>query len=190
MNARSPRSLGVALVGLAIVLAGCGSAAASPTAAPSTPAGTPAGAASATAVVTTQPSAPPPPSAPGASQVPNVLGHVATFLQDLADAYHGGTLATLAPRLHPAVMARYGEAACPASLGAIQPDATFALRVRSIGPLMTWDWVTDGRTASVRDTVTVAVDVTRSGSTSTAEFHFAFVNGELRWFSDCGTPLA
>jgi hypothetical protein len=55
---------------------------------------------------------------------------------------------------------------------------------------MTWDWTTDSRTTPVPDTVTVVVEVVRSGATSSAEFHFAFLNGQLRWFSDCGTPLA
>jgi hypothetical protein len=41
----------------------------------------------------------------------------------------------------------------------------------------------------VPDTVTVAVDLTRAGATSATEFHFAFVDGQVRWFSDCGTPL-
>jgi hypothetical protein len=157
---------------------------------PSIVAATAASTAAAGPTATTRPTAATASSASaGPSQPPNVLGLVAAFLAELADAYHAGTVSALAPRLHPAVLARYGEAACQASLGSIQADPTYAVRVRSVGPLATWDWASDGRTTPITDTATVAVDLVRSGATSAAELHFAFVDGQLRWFSDCGTPL-
>jgi hypothetical protein len=197
MNQRQLLGAGAIIAGLAIALAGVaglagafGGRSAAGSAAPSLVAATSAPTFAATPLVTTQPTtAATVLATSGPSQPPNVMGLVAMFVQELVDAYHAGSVSVLVPRLHPEVIARYGEAACRASLGAIEPDATYAVSVRSIGPLATWDWVSDGRTTPIPNTVTVAVDLVRAGARSAAEFHFAFVDGQLRWFSDCGAPL-
>jgi hypothetical protein len=41
----------------------------------------------------------------------------------------------------------------------------------------------------VVDVYTVTADVTALGTSARRELHFGWTDGELRWFTDCGTPL-
>jgi len=109
---------------------------------------------------------------------------------NLITAYRSATVGSLAGQLHPAVIARYGEAACRTSLGGIAADPAYALVVKSISQPGAWDWTTDGRTSKITDTLTISVDVTRSGAPSSTEIHLVVLDGVVRWFSDCGTPLS
>ncbi len=96
---------------------------------------------------------------------------------------------TLMARLHPEVLARYGADQCRAYV-ATQGDASFGLALVATTELEAWNYATDDVSTEVPDTFTATVDQSRAGDTSRRDIHFAYVEGEIRWFSDCGTPVS
>lgn len=109
------------------------------------------------------------------------LEEVAAFAADLAAALRTGDGDALDARLHPAVVALYGSEACRLALAdVVEPDRDLTV-TSSTGPA-DWDWVIDGRSIPVADVVTATL-------ADGAQSHFGYVDGELRWFTDCGEPL-
>ena len=53
-----------------------------------------------------------------------------------------------------------------------------------------WEYATDGQSTPIPDAITVSASVTANGATETRELHVAMVDGEVRWLTDCGTPIA
>jgi hypothetical protein len=106
----------------------------------------------------------------------------------LIPAIRGPDVPTLMALLHPATIERYGEAACRTYLGSLR-DPTFNVVIRSVAAPAPWTWERDGRSTVIPDAWAVQADLTTNGTTSTQEIHVAPVAGELRWFTDCGTPL-
>ena len=110
----------------------------------------------------------------------------AAFVPELVAAIRAGDNDFKYARLHPAVIDRYGEAICRAGLSPAQPD--FVMDVVSVGPPEAWDWVTDGVTTTIPDTIPVTVRRIGDDGTTLVEavIHLADVEGEIRWFTDCG----
>ncbi len=106
----------------------------------------------------------------------------------LVPAIRSNDVATLRAKLHPATIERYGEAACRTYFTALN-DPAFDVVVHDVRPPAAWDYVTDGRTTSIPDAWEVAADLTSQGKTEARALHVALVGGEIRWFTDCGTPL-
>ncbi|MFI5054449.1 MAG: hypothetical protein ACHQDE_08820, partial [Acidimicrobiia bacterium] len=68
-------------------------------------------------------------------------------------------------------------------------DSTFGIAITALHAPAAWDWTTDGKTSSIPDVWTVDATVS-SGTTSAAQsLHVAIVDGQVTWFTDCGTPL-
>ena len=99
--------------------------------------------------------------------------------------------ATLLARLDPAVLETYGDAQCRAYLeGLAPPGPTF--EVVGVGEPAPWDYgERDGRQILVEDAIAVDLLVTNPGAEPTAQVaHVRYDGSELRWFTDCGEPLA
>lgn len=108
----------------------------------------------------------------------------ATFLSELASAIRTGDVTFLVSRLHPAVIQRFGIAACQAKLNTTA-DPTARFTVQSVSAPTTYTWTTDTRTTQVPDTISVAVTRVSFGQTSSGIVHIAAVNGQQRWFTNC-----
>jgi hypothetical protein len=106
------------------------------------------------------------------------------FLAGLSTALTNGDAAFLRARLHPAVVDRYGAAACDAF--AAGPHTATNIVVSELGPPGTFSWQSDGLARDVPDTNTAIA--TQNGTSQ--PIHLALVDGTWRWFADCGTPQA
>jgi hypothetical protein len=115
---------------------------------------------------------------------------VGTFFGEWARALAAGDEAFLVAKLHPAVPERYGNDACVAYLGGITAPAATAEVVDVVDTVGPWTWETDGRATEIPDTITARLRRTEDGSTFIeSEVHVALLDGDVRWFTDCGTPL-
>lgn len=141
-------------------------------------------------VPTVPPSAAPTdPPAPVPSPSPDTEALVAAFFADLVEAIRAGSVGSMGDRLHPAVIGRYGEVACAQELASRAADPGFDVAVVAISASAPWDYVTDERTTTIEETLTVDARVTSGGTSGAREFHVTIIDGEIRWFTDCGTLL-
>lgn len=200
------RGLGAILVVVGLVLAGVGAAGAfgvfrSPTAAAPTPSPllTPAPAPSAAetepiavATPTTAPTVAPTP-VPTPEPTTDVEALVRAFFVELAAALREGRARDMVDALAPAVFERYGREACEARFENQPAEPSRAFEITAVRPPAPWDWTLDGRTTTIPDAITVEARVTgptpSGDATADAEIHVQLVDGEVRWFTDCGEPL-
>ena len=96
--------------------------------------------------------------------------------------------ATLVAILHPATIERYGVDACLAALSRLN-DPTFDVLIHAVASPAPWDYTTDGVTTTIPDALDVDASITTQGATTVSSLQVAIVAGEVRWFTDCGTPL-
>jgi hypothetical protein len=127
-------------------------------------------------------------TAPRPAATPDPFTRVAAFTSVLVPAMRDADAATLVAILHPATLERYGTDACLAELGRLN-DPTFDIVVHGVRSPEPWAYRTDGLTTTIADALGVDASVTANGSTAATELHLAIVDGEVRWFTDCGTPL-
>ena len=114
---------------------------------------------------------------------------VEAFFAQWVAALQAGDAAFLFGRLHPAVVERYGEPACRTYLGGFRFPAAAVQVLSSDAATAVWAWDTDGRSSPIADAVGVRLRRTEDGATFTeSDAHVALVDGEIRWFTDCGTP--
>lgn len=109
------------------------------------------------------------------------------FLAELQRAERESDTAFLLARLHPAVIERYGEDVCRATVAeAADPTSTFdVVGIDHTGP---WDYTSDGQTTTIADTTFVLTNRTvHAQPTQQVQVHVAAVGGQQRWFTDC-TP--
>ena len=185
--------IGAVLVSLgAAGLAGAGplapTSAAGPTAAPTPTSGPTPIPSSSPANPTASTPAPTPTATEAPSPTPDRLALVQALYARLVPAIRGPDVETLLALLHPATIERYGEPACRTYFAGLR-DPTFDVVVRSVAPPAPWIWERDGRSTTIADAWAVQADLTANGSASSQEIHVAVVGGEVRWFTDCGTPL-
>lgn len=110
------------------------------------------------------------------------------FLAALATAIQEGDADFQVERLHPAVIERYGEDACRADIE-MRTDPTRAFADPQVREEPEdFDYASDGLSEIIPDTIVVDAQVTADGATNAQEVHLAEVDGEFRYFSDCGTP--
>ena len=195
MNGRTIVGAASLLVGLAVIAAAVvylgddsrGAAASRATAAAGTPRATSeASAPPASATASAPPTAAAPASRPPSS--PDPFTRVSAFYSVLVPAMRDADADTLMSILHPATIDRYGLAACQAELGSLD-GPTYDVIVHGVLSAAPWDDATDGQSTLVPDAITVSASVTADGATETRELHVAMVDGEVRWFTDCGTPI-
>lgn len=129
-----------------------------------------------------RPAAPTPaPASPMAQET------VEGFLDRLGEAMGSGDTVFLVARLHPAVLDLYGSEACLAAMDGLAP---VRFRVRSVGEPETFGWVSDGVRREIPDALTVRVRARTDLGAVIRDVHLARVDGELRWLTDCGDPIA
>lgn len=118
-----------------------------------------------------------------------VYDPVAQFYTMFNAAQAAGDHQTMYDLLHPAVLERYGEAACAAYLESIVNPSVEIELVETTG-FGTWDFDRDERTDTVENAITVNVIVHSADGDTEAEAHVAkFEAAVLGWFTDCGEPL-
>lgn len=182
----------LSLVGVVGIVGNLGApavATASPTPAVSQPAATEPG-------VTAPPATIPPATVapPTTSPTPDTLALVRDFFDAFQAAVRDGSQKDFADSLGQATIDRYGRAACETNLAAKPPVPEQAFEIIAVRDPSPWDYVTDGRTTTVPDTITVDARVTApdpSGvvGTESRELHVQVIDGLVYWFTDCGDPL-
>jgi hypothetical protein len=109
------------------------------------------------------------------------------FLPVFVQAIRDGDARFLFARLHPVVIDFYGARQCRASTRAfVDPEADFVF-VSTSEP-GEYPWEVDGVTTLVGDVLTVRVTQVSGGEEADREIHLGIVDGDLRWFVDCGDP--
>ena len=116
---------------------------------------------------------------------------VQKFLNQLDEAVRKGDTDFRIARLHPAVIERYGEQQCHDFLASPQagPDPSRRDRVERVDKPEPFDFTTDDGAVPIPDAQLVLVKETFEKKTTTRELHVAKVDGEFRYFIDCGPPL-
>lgn len=106
------------------------------------------------------------------------------FLGRLAEALRTGDTEFLVERLHPAVLARYGEEVCRMDVQQLRDETTRLDVVRSEGS-GDFAWATDGQTTTIPDTLSVVVNRVAHGETAQVTVHITRIAGRYTWFTDC-----
>ncbi|MFQ5947547.1 MAG: hypothetical protein ACE5KX_01630 [Acidimicrobiia bacterium] len=91
-------------------------------------------------------------------------------------------------RLHPAVVDRYGPAACRAYLDGLKAPESFDLQVLGVGPPVPWAYATDRQSDTIDDAMTVRLLQSLDEESSEIEAHVVVREGLISWFTDCGEP--
>jgi hypothetical protein len=114
---------------------------------------------------------------------------VEKFLVD--EAVREGNTQFRVARLHPEVIDRYGEQQCRDFLAGPDagPDPSRKDKVLRVDKPEAFDFTTDDGAIPVANAQLVLVKETFKKKTTERELHVASVNGELRYFIDCGAPL-
>lgn len=197
MSARQRVGAVLVVAGVALALVGIASLLLSP-AAPPVALASPTPNASlylVTAVPATSAPSTPPTQAPATLAPTDVADAlVRAFFVRLQAAIRNGTQQTNSGLLAEAVTDRYSFEVCNAFLISRDPVPEQVFEILAVHDPAPWDYVTDGRTTTIPDAITVDARVTGSDangviSTAERELHVQLVGVEVRWFSDCGTPL-
>jgi len=107
------------------------------------------------------------------------------FLTQLAAAFRGGDATFLYDRLNPAVISRFGSAACQAHVRTLT-DTTASFAVVSVGSPGNYSYTTGTQSTVVPDTIAVQVVAADHGTTTAETVHLArLASGKLSWFTDC-----
>jgi hypothetical protein len=116
---------------------------------------------------------------------------VQKFLDQLDEAVRKNDTDFRVARLHPAVIERYGEEQCRDFIAGPQAgrDPSRNDKVERVDDPEPFDFTTDDGAVPIPDAQLVLVKETFKEKTSTRELHVAKVDGEFRYFIDCGTPL-
>lgn len=119
------------------------------------------------------------------------LASVQEFYDLFELAVQGGDGDVLYDRLHPAVFELYGEQQCRTFIDAGFDNPELEFEAQAVGPLEPWTWERDGRSVEVGDAVAVQLLQRTPAVPDPApqEAHLALVDGEIRWFTDCGEPI-
>lgn len=118
----------------------------------------------------------------------HVDGGTRRFVDTFVSWLRAGDGESLLAALHPVVLVRYGEATCGTYTDGLAVDERFTIEVDTVTSVPRWDYATDGLSTRVTDVVRVNGRRVMDGQVVDDEFHFAVVDGNYRWFTDCGTP--
>ncbi len=130
-----------------------------------------------------------PPTPSPTSVSPDPLADLPAFVTDLGNALRRGRAAFLLARLHPAVIDRYGEAACRRFTSTALVDGLSLEYIGADGPAA-YEWQLDGLSTTIDDGWTVTVNWSQPGTNEQRDLHLAPSDGTWRWFTDCGDPLS
>ena len=112
------------------------------------------------------------------------------FFATWASAIGQADFEFLLTALHPAVLERYGDEQCAAYLQEVAGQP-IEVEVLSTSDLLTGEFARDGLTRAVDDLVLVEIARRDRGAEEAVvqQTRVGFVDGEVRWFTDCGEPL-
>jgi hypothetical protein len=112
------------------------------------------------------------------------------FLDKLNAAVRKGDTNVRVALLHPAVVERYGEQQCRDFLATPElTDPTRKDKVKRVDKPKPFEFNTDDGAIPIPDAQLLLVKETYQGKKTERELHLARVDGEYRYFIDCGTPL-
>ena len=112
------------------------------------------------------------------------------FLDKLNAAVRKGETDVRVALLHPAVLERYGEQQCRDFLATPEAqDTTRKDKVKRVDKPKPFDFTTDDGALPIPNAQFVLVEETYQKKKSRRELHLARVDGEYRYFIDCGVPL-
>ena len=129
-------------------------------------------------------------SEPSAEPPPELTETAQEFFDLFVDAIQAEDDAFLLARLHPAVLQMYGRKQCRAAVALLEPTPGFDVEVRRVEGPEPYDYAPDGQSVTIEDAFTLALTFSSSAGTSRQEGHLALIGDEMRWFTDCGDPLA
>lgn len=129
-------------------------------------------------------------SEPSADPTPELAETPQEFFDLFVDAVQTQDDAFLLARLHPAVFEIYGRQQCRAAVASLEPMPGFDVTVRRVEGPEPYDYAPDDQSVTIDDAFTLALTFSSSAGTSRQEGHLALVGAEMRWFTDCGDPLA
>ncbi len=110
----------------------------------------------------------------------------AAFLDSLGEAHASANGDSLFSSLDVASIDRYGEDQCRSYLnGVVGSVLDPALLGATEGP---WNYETDDASTLITDAWELAIDVTLGSQQTQTTMHVRVVDGEITWFTDCGTP--
>jgi hypothetical protein len=109
------------------------------------------------------------------------------FYELFETAFRGGDGVFLFRRLHPEVLARYGDGQCRSYTDGLELS-DLEVDVLSIRQVESFVYETDGMRTSVGDAYRARVRLRTGGSAQKQRAHLVYVDDELRWFTDCGDP--
>ncbi|MEZ5282107.1 MAG: hypothetical protein R2770_16730 [Acidimicrobiales bacterium] len=115
---------------------------------------------------------------------------VQDFFANWAVAIGEADVEFLLAALHPAVIDRYGTEQCAAYLEQVAGQP-IEVEVVSTSELITGEFARDGLTRVIDDLVLVEIARRDRGAEEAVvqQTRLGFVEGEPRWFTDCGEPL-
>jgi hypothetical protein len=126
---------------------------------------------------------------PTAAPTPDAEARIRAFFATFVPAIRTADVETLLALLHPVSLQRYGEARCRTGFAGLA-DPAYTVVVKTVHDQAQWEFARDGLTTTIPDAWAIDVDVTTTASgTAAAVVHLAPIDGEIRWFADCGTPL-
>jgi hypothetical protein len=112
------------------------------------------------------------------------------FLDKLNAAVRKADTDTRLALLHTAVIERYGEQQCRDFLSTPEAqDTTRKDKVQRVDKPRPFEFTTDDGTFPIPNAQQVLVQETYQGKKSRREIHVARVDGQYRYFIDCGVPL-
>jgi hypothetical protein len=113
------------------------------------------------------------------------------FLDQLDAAVRQGDTDYRVSRLHPAVVERYDEQQCRDFLSGPQagPDPSRADKVERVDKPEPFVFTTADGAVPIDNAQLALVKETFQQKTTERELHVSSMNGELRYFIDCGAPL-
>jgi hypothetical protein len=130
-------------------------------------------------------------SASGTSGKPEKKESPQKFLDKLDRAVRKGDIDFRVARLHPVVIERYGEQQCRDFLASPQAqDPSRKDKVKRVDKPKPFNFTTDDGAIPVPNAQFILVTETYQKKKSQRELHLARVDGEYRYFIDCGIPLA
>ena len=145
--------------------------------------------AEATAAVSPTATATPEPSA-SATEEATVDGEalVRQFVARFDGAHDSGDVDFLYGTLDEQVLVRYGAEQCRSYLAATVGSIS-DLSVNGVAGPRVFTYTTDGLETPIVDIWSVDLSFLARGDPAGVEFNLHLVDGEIRWFTDCGEPL-
>jgi hypothetical protein len=111
-----------------------------------------------------------------------------SFLDQLAQAMRSGDVNFMVSRLNPAVIARYGSAACRTAAGTYA-DPTAAFAVQSVSSPGDYTYTAAGTTSVIPNSITAQVTFTHKGPAVPITAHLSRSDaGTWTWYTNCSPP--